>query len=112
MAVFFTENEKKAMASVLYALAKADYRAHDTEHQTLSACLDEMDFHEEGFQPIPRSQLEVGAYMTLKEMNKEKKRAFSLMMMKIARSDGNFGPLERAFVKEILEMCEIPFVHK
>lgn len=112
MAVFFSENEKKAMVSVLCALAKADYRTHDTEHQTLRACLDEMGFHEEDYQPIPKAQLEVKAYETLRRMNKEKKRVFSLMMTKIARSDGNFGPLERAFVIEILDMCEIPFVHK
>ena len=34
------------------------------------------------------------------------------MMTQISRSDNHFGPRERKFVKEILEMCEIPFVHK
>ena len=52
------------------------------------------------------------AYETLRSMSEEKKRAFSLMMTRMSRSDTHFGPRERKFVKEILEMCEIPFVHK
>ena len=43
---------------------------------------------------------------------KEKKRIFSRMMTQLSRSDTHFGPRERKFVKEILEMCEVPFVHK
>ena len=45
-------------------------------------------------------------------MSIEKKRTFSLMMTRLSRSDNHFGPRERKFVKEILEMCEVPFVHK
>ena len=74
--------------------------------------LQEIGFDDADFQPYPKAELESKAYETLRHMSKEKKRAFSLMMTKTARSDGHFGPRERAFVIEILEMCDIPFVHK
>lgn len=112
MRVIFSETEKEAMVSVLCALAKADYRSRDAEHRVLQGCYEEMGFERVDFVPIPRLQLEKRAYETLKRMTKEKKRVFSRMMTKIARSDGDFGPRERAFVIEILEMCDIPFVHK
>ena len=31
---------------------------------------------------------------------------------RLSRSDNHFGPRERAFVMEILLMCDVPFVHK
>ena len=108
----YTQKEQEAIISVLCRLAKADYRTHDKEHETLQECLKELGFQDDGFQLYTKDQLESKAYETLKKMSKEKKRAFSWMMTKTARSDGHFGPLERAFVIEILETCEIPFVHK
>jgi len=108
----FTRKEQEAIVSVLCALSKADFRTRVEEHRALDECMLELGFNDESFQPIPMGQLEGKAYETLKRMSKEKKQVFSGMMTKIARSDGHFGPRERAFVIEILEMCEIPFVHK
>ena len=34
------------------------------------------------------------------------------MMTRLSRSDAHFGPSERVFVKEILVMCDVPFVHR
>mgnify|MGYP002626111166 FL=1 len=99
------------MYSVLCVLVKADYRSRDNELGQLSEFAKELGL-DESFHPIPKSQLEGLAYETLKKMPMEKKRVFSRMMTQIARSDGHFGPSERAFVIEILEMCEIPFVHR
>ena len=108
----YTRMEQEAIVSVLCALMQADFRDHDGEHQALQEALREIGFDDADFQPYPKDQLESKAYETLRHMSKEKKRAFSLMMTKTARSDGHFGPRERAFVIEILEMCDIPFVHK
>ena len=108
----YTRKEQEAIVSVLCALMQADFRDHDGEHQALQEALQEIGFDDADFQPYPKAELESKAYETLRHMSKEKKRAFSLMMTKTARSDGHFGPRERAFVIEILEMCDIPFVHK
>ena len=108
----FSKEEQAAVASVLYNLAGADFRTHTGETDYLKDCLTEMDFDSQGFAPIPRNELEAKAYETLKRMNKEKKHVFSRMMTQMARSDGHFGPLEQAFVKEILDYCEVPFVQK
>lgn len=108
----FTQEEKRAVASVLYSLADADFRNHEGEDECLQACLAELDFNEPDFVPIPRNELPKKAYETLKRMTKGKKRTFSRMMTRVSRSDGHFGPREQAFVKEILLMCDVPFVHK
>ena len=108
----FTQEEQIAVANVLYNLAGADFQTHEGETERLKACLAEIDFDANGFVPIPKNMLETKAYDTLKSMSKEKKHVFSRMMTQIARSDGHFGPREQAFVKEILIMCDVPFVHK
>ena len=108
----FTQEEKRAVASVLYNLADADFRNHEGEDECLKTCLAELDFNEPDFIPIPRKELPKQTYETLKRMSKEKKRVFSRMMTQVSRSDGHFGPREQAFVKEILLMCDVPFVHK
>ena len=108
----FTSEEKKAVASVLYNLADADFQNHKSEKECLEACMKELEFDVKGFVPISRNELPKQAYDTLKRMSKEKKRIFSLMMTRLSRSDDHFGPRERKFVIEILEMCEVPFVHK
>lgn len=108
----FTRKEQESIISVLCILTKTDYRLHDNEHQALRECVEELEFTDESFQPYTKAQLGSNAYETLKRMSKSKKRVFSRMMTKIARSDGHFGPLEQAFVLEILETCEIPFIHR
>lgn len=108
----FSKEEQAAVASVLYDLAGADFRSHTGETECLKNCLAELEFDSQGFVPIPRNELEAKAYETLKRMSKEKKHVFSRMMTQMARSDGHFGPLEQAFVKEIMEYCEVPFVQK
>ncbi len=108
----FTREEQIAIASVLYNLAGADFQTHEGETECLKDCLAEMDFDADGFVPIPKNELQVKAYNTLKQMGKEKKLIFSRMMTKIARSDGHFGFREQAFVNEILMYCNVPFVHK
>ena len=108
----FTQEEQKVIASVVYTLAAADFRDHTTERECINECLKELEFDATGFVPIPKNALQKQAYETLKRMPKEKKTVFSRMMTRLSRSDDHFGPRERAFVKEILEMCEIPFVHK
>ena len=108
----FTQEEKRAVASVLYNLAGADFRTHVGEGECLKSCLAEMEFDLPDFDPIPRNELQKQAYETLKRMTKEKKRAFSRMMTRLSRSDGHFGSSEQAFVKEILIMCDVPFVHR
>ncbi len=108
----FTFEEQKAVASVLFSLADADFQSHEAEKECLDACLKEIGFDATGFVPIPKKELPKQAYETLKRMSKEKKRTFSRMMTKMSRSDGHFGPREQAFVKEILDYCEVPFVHK
>lgn len=108
----FTDEEKVAVASVLYNLAKADFRSRKEEKECIEACLKELEFDQTGFAPIPRNELQKMAYETLKLMPMEKKRVFSRMMTQVSRSDNHFGPRERTFVKEVLEMCEVPFVHK
>ena len=85
----FTQEEQTAIASVLYNLAGADFQTHQG-----------------------KNMLEMKAYETLKKMPMEKKRTFSRMMTQIARSDGHFGPREQAFVKEVLDYCDVPFVQK
>ena len=108
----FTKEEQNAVASVLCNLTDADFRSHASEVECLNSCLKELDFDTDGFVPIPRNELQKQAYETLKRMSKEKKRTFSRMMTRLSRSDGHFGPREQAFVKEILIMCDVPFVHK
>ena len=108
----FTDEEKIAIASVLYNLADADFQTQKGESECLKACLKELEFETKGFVPIPKNALQMKAYETLKRMTKEKKRIFSRMMTQVSRSDNHFGPRERAFVREILEMCDVPFVHK
>ena len=108
----FTEIEKTAIANVLYNLVSADFQTHKGEDGCLKTCLNELEFDTKGFVPIERNQLQMQAYETLKRMTKEKKRSFSRMMTQLSRADTHFGPRERRFVKEILEMCEIPFVHR
>ena len=108
----FTPQEKMAVASVLYNLADVDFQSHDSEYECLETCMKELEFDTNEFVPIPRNELQKQAYETLKRMTKEKKRLFSRMMTRLSRSDENFGPRERAFVMEILNMCDVPFVHK
>lgn len=108
----YSNEECVAIASVLCDLVYADYRQKQGESECLKSCLDELGFETEGFVPIPRNELPTKAYATLKQMSEQKKQVFSRMMTQISRSDSHFGPRERKFVKEILEMCEIPFVHK
>ncbi len=97
---------------MLYNLADADYENHESERECLEACMKELEFDATGFVPIPRNEMQKRAYETLKRMTKEKKRTFSLMMTRLSRSDAHFGPSERAFVKEILGMCDVPCVHR
>lgn len=108
----FTLEEQKAAASVLFNLVKADYRDRKVERECVDACMKELEFDATNFVPVPKNELQQKVYETLRQMSMEKKRTFSRMMTRLSRSDTHFGPLERAFVKEILEMCEIPFVHK
>ena len=108
----FSIEEQRAVASVLYNLADADFQNHESERECLEACMKELGFDATGFVPIPKNELPKQAYGTLKRMSKEKKRTFSLMMTRLSRSDDHFGPRERAFVMEILDMCDVPFVHK
>ena len=108
----FTQEEQKAIASVLYNLAKADFRTRDAERECIGACLKELGIDATDFVPIPKKELPQLTYETLRKMSMEKKRIFSRMMTQLSRSDTHFGPRERKFVKEILEMCEVPFVHK
>jgi uncharacterized tellurite resistance protein B-like protein len=112
MEVKFTDEEKTAIASVLYNLAYADFRSKKEEKDCLKTCLRELEFDATDFVPFPRNELQNMAYETLKRMTKEKKRTFSRMMTQISRSDDHFGPSEQAFVKEILDMCDVPFVHR
>ncbi len=108
----FSREEQRAVASVLYHLVYADYRWRSGEEDCLRGCLKELGVALEGFEAIPRKELPPKAYGTLKQMSEEKKRVFSRMMTQVSRSDTHFGPREQRFVKEILDYCEIPFVHK
>lgn len=108
----FSQEEKTAVASVLFGLADADFQSHPAEKECLEACLEELGLEVAGFSPIPENELPKLAYGTLKGMTKEKKRSFSLMMTRLSRSDSHFGPREQAFVKEVLDYCDVPFVHR
>lgn len=108
----YSKQEQEAIVSVLYNLAHADYRRHDSENEVYFECLRELGFSDPDFKPYAKDALQSLAYETLKCMSKEKKHDFSLMMTRLSRSDGDFGVLERAMVIEILDMCDIPFVHK
>ena len=108
----FTQEEQTAVASVLYNLASADFRTREGEKERLKDLLDELGLDAKSFVPLTKNALQMKAYETLKKMSLEKKRAFSRMMTQIARSDGHFGPREQAFVKEILDYCDVPFVQK
>lgn len=108
----FTIEEQKAIASVLYNLADADFQSHDAERKCLEACMKEMEFDSKGFVPVSKNELQKQVYEIIKRMTKEKKRVFSRMMTRLSRSDNHFGPRERALVMEILNMCDVPFVHK
>lgn len=112
MKVMFTNEEKTAIASVLYNLANADFQNLKEEKECLALCLNELDFKAADFVPVPRNELPKQSYETLKHMTKEKKIAFSRMMTQVSRADADFGPREQKFVKEILEMCDVPFVHR
>ena len=108
----FTLEEQKAVASVLYNLADADFQSHESEKECLDSCMKELGFETNGFIPIPKNELQKQAYETLKRMSDGKKRTFSSMMTRLSRSDDHFGLRERAFVMEILDLCDVPFVHK
>ena len=108
----FTETEKMAVANVLFNLADADFQSHKEEKECLEECLIELDFNMKDFSPISKNELPMQTYETLRRMSMEKKRVFSRMMTRLSRSDNHFGARERAFVMEILEMCEVPFVHR
>lgn len=112
MEVQFSRDEQEAVAHVLFNLVKADFSSCNDEDECLKQCLAELDFDDNGFIPIPQNELQKKVYDTLKNMTKEKKIVFSRMMTQVSRSDGNFGVHERALVIEILEMCDVPFVHK
>ena len=112
MDIKYTRAQQEVIISVLCALLKADYRTRDVEQQCLQECMKELGFDDDSFEPYSPGQLKVKVVEVLPQMSEEQKKAFSLMMTKIARSDGHFGPLERAFAVEILDLCEIPFVHK
>ena len=108
----FSKEEQTAIASVLYNLADADFQNHKSEKECLEACMKELEFDATGFVPVQKNELQKQAYETLKRMSKEKKRSFSRMMTRLSRSDDHFGARERAFVMEILNMCDVPFVHR
>lgn len=108
----FNKEEQTAVASVLCNLAGADFQKHEGETECLKACLADLGVDTVTFKPIPKNELQMKAYGILKRMDMEKKRTFSRMMTQISRSDGHFGSREQAFVKEILVMCDVPFVHK
>lgn len=112
MEVQFSRDEQEAVAHVLFNLVKADFLSHNDENECLKQCLAELDFDDNDFIPIPQNELQKKVYDTLKNMTKEKKIVFSRMMTQVSRSDGNFGVHERALVIEILEMCDVPFVHR
>ena len=108
----FTEAEKCAIANVLFNLANADFQSDKEEKKCFVECMKELGFNSIGFSPIPKNELPTLTYETLRRMTMEKKRVFSRMMTRLSRSDNHFGARERAFVMEILEMCEVPFVHR
>lgn len=108
----YNKIEKEAIASVLYNLAHADFREHEMENAVYKDCLKDLDMADGDFVPFPKDELQSRTFEILKQLPKEKKRDFSLMMTKIARSDGEFGVLERKFVTEILDLCNIPFVSR
>ena len=112
MEMQFSTEEQIAVANVLYNLLYADFNNRTSEDECLKSCLADMGFDAKGFVPLAKNELPMRVYETLKRMGKEKKRAFSRMMTRISRADGHFGPREQAFVKEILVMCDVPFVHK
>ena len=88
----FTLEEQKAIASVLYNLAAADFRDRKAEHECINECMKEIGFDVTGFVPIPKNELQRQAYTTLKLMPLEKKHVFSRMMTRLSRSDDHFGP--------------------
>ena len=107
----FTDEEKKAVGSVLAVLVGADYKSHSSENEELLKCYRELGIDESTFEPLPKERLSL-VYGIIKAMPIDKKRAFSLMMTRLSRADGHFGARERAFVTDILDTCEVPFVHK
>lgn len=108
----YNKIEKEAIASVLHNLAHADFREHELENLEYKACLKDLDLSDGDFVPFPKEELQSRTFDILKHLPKEKKYDFSRMMTKIARSDGEFGILERKFVTEILDICDIPFVSR
>lgn len=108
----FTPEEQTAVANVLFNLVHADFNDHASEDDCLTACLKGLEFDAKDFVPVSKSELPSLAYEALKNMTMEKKRIFSSMMTRVSRSDGHFGPRERAFVMEILNLCDVPFVQK
>ena len=107
----FTEEEKKAVGSVLSVLVGTDYRNNLGENEELVRCYTEVGIDVQTFEPLPKERLNL-VYNTIKSMSMDKKRLFSLMMTRLSRADGHFGVRERAFVTDILDTCEVPFVHK
>lgn len=107
----FTEEEKKAVGSVLAVLVGTDYRNHLGENEELAKCYAEIGIDAQTFESLPKERLNL-VYNTIKSMSMDKKRLFSLMMTRLSRADGHFGARERAFVTDILDTCEVPFVHK
>lgn len=107
----FTEEEKKAVGSVLFVLSNADYKTQLTENEELVKCYNELGIDAATFEPLPKERLNL-VYNTIKSMPIDRKRLFSLMMTRLSRADGHFGARERAFVTDILDTCEVPFVHK
>ena len=108
----FSKEEQTAIASVLYNLAGVDFQRFESEKECFDSCMKELEFDVKGFVPIPKNELQKQAYETIKQMSIGKKRTFSSMMTRLSRSDSHFGVRERAFVMEILNLCDVPFVHK
>lgn len=108
----YSRTEQEAIVSVLYNLSYADFRKHELENDAYKVCLEDLGFSDDKFVPFVMNELQSRAFEILRHLSKEKKRGFSLMMTKVARSDGEFGVLERNFVTEILDMCEVPFVSR
>ncbi len=107
----YSQQEKEAMYSILCILVKTDYRTPEAEQELLARFARELDIADD-FQPATKRQLRTTGYDMLSKMSKEKKRTFSLMMTETARADGHFGHLEQAFVTEVLDACEMPFIHR
>ncbi|MCR5013337.1 MAG: TerB family tellurite resistance protein [Bacteroidales bacterium] len=107
----FTQQEKEMMFSILSILVKTDYRTSEVEVQLLDGFAKELEISND-FTPATIRQLRTTGFDMLAKMSKEKKRVFSRMMTETARADGHFGHSEQAFVTEVLDACEMPFIHR